>query len=404
MPFSSPLPDNLARLRKTRDLSQEELAEAASLGVDTVGRIERGERVTVRPQTLDKLAKALRVTPAALTGSLVMPAGVAVANVGELRRAITATTEISGLGDFAEGREVVTFDELALTARRAWTDYVSGRMTELLDVLPILLIDARRLVAASLGDSAPAAHRLLSQCYRLGAGVAGRLDLDDLAWASAERALEAARLSDQPDVERAVSLRYLVWVLVRQGRSDEASRVAIRAAENIEPRMLERDPTRAGIFGNLLFNAAAAALRTGNHDSAREYLTVARATAVRSGVDQAGEASIFGPRVVGLQTVELAVRMGDAAAALHLAQALPVASGKVPQFWEAGHRLHLAKAAADLRRNEEALGYLIQARKIAPDWSGRQPLGRSTMRLLVDRAARRRGETFGELAIHYSAG
>src|SRR5687768_14450895 len=119
MPFSSPLPDNLARLRKARDLSQEELAEAASVGVDTVGRIERGERLTVRPQTLDKLARALRVAPAALTGSWIIPAGVAVSDVGELRRAITATGAIPGLGDFAESREVMSVDELAQAAHRA---------------------------------------------------------------------------------------------------------------------------------------------------------------------------------------------------------------------------------------------------------------------------------------------
>ena len=69
MPFSSPLPDKLARLRKARDLSQEQLAEAAAVGVDTVGRIERGERLAVRPATLQKLAGALGVAPTALTGT-----------------------------------------------------------------------------------------------------------------------------------------------------------------------------------------------------------------------------------------------------------------------------------------------------------------------------------------------
>ena len=57
--MSTPIAENLARFRKARNLSQEELAAAASVGVDTVGRIERGERRTTRPATVAKLAQVL---------------------------------------------------------------------------------------------------------------------------------------------------------------------------------------------------------------------------------------------------------------------------------------------------------------------------------------------------------
>src|SRR6266496_110116 len=162
MPVSSSLPETLARLRKARDLSQDELAEAASVGVDTVGRIERGERRTVRPQTLDKLAKALGVAPTTLLGSITFPPGLVVGDAAELRRAITSTSDIPGLADFAEDNEVVSIGELTRTTRRAWADYVAGRMAELLHTLPLLLVDARRLVAASEGDVAAGAQRLLA--------------------------------------------------------------------------------------------------------------------------------------------------------------------------------------------------------------------------------------------------
>src|SRR5207248_10572113 len=103
-------------------------------------------------------------------------------------------------------------------------------------------------------------YRVLSTAYRLGAGIAGRLGFDDLAYSAAVRAVEAARDSDSPDIESAISLRYLAWTLVRQGYPETAERVATQAAAAVEPRMLDRDPIRAGIFGNLLFNAATAAL------------------------------------------------------------------------------------------------------------------------------------------------
>ncbi|WP_255637815.1 hypothetical protein [Amycolatopsis sp. DSM 110486] len=63
----------------------------------------------------------------------------------------------------------------------------------------------------------------------------------------------------------------------------------------IEPRMLDRDPTRAGVFGNLLFNAATAALNNGSRGRADDLLAAAHAAAVRSRGDTATEAAIFGP-------------------------------------------------------------------------------------------------------------
>lgn len=279
--------------------------------------------------------------------------------------------------------------------------YVSGRTSELLAELPVVLSDARRLVHAADGDAGAEAYRVLALGHRLGAGLAGRLGLNDLAWTSAERALAAARRSTAPELEAAVSLRYLAWVLVRQGRVIEAEQVALRAAEAIEPRMLDRDRARAGGFGNLMFNAASAATVAGRPEKAREYLAVARSAAALYGVGQSSEAAIFGPRVVGLHAVETAVRTGEPALALRLAEKLPAADGAVPRFWEAGHRLHMAKAAVELRRTREGLSYLQQARELAPVWSSLQPLGRSTMTTLVERSARRRDGAFAELASHY---
>jgi transcriptional regulator with XRE-family HTH domain len=394
----SSLPENVARLRKVRDLSQEQLAEAAQVGVDTVGRIERGERRTVRPQTLERLATALGVTAGVLLGGNLSASTV---DAGPLRAAVGSVAEFVGVADLTAGDEVPPLAQTQQAGRHAWEYYVAGRTAELLTVLPALLTDSRRLVQSSAGDAKAEAQRVLALSYRLGAGLAGRLGLHDLAWTSAERAVAASRESNAADIDTAVSIRYLVWVLVRQGRVEEAARVAVRAAEAVEPGMLAVDRVKAGVFGNLMFNAASAALMAGRGDQARDYLDVARAAAVRHGQDQASEAAIFGLRAVGLQTVDLAVRLGEPDRALQLAERLPRTGGKLPRFWEAGHQLHLAKAAADLRRTHSALDHLDQARVIAPSWSAQQPLGRSTMSTLVDRTARRPGATFARLAAHY---
>jgi transcriptional regulator with XRE-family HTH domain len=393
--------ENLARFRKARNLSQEGLAAAASVGVDTVGRIERGERRTTRPATVAKLATVLGVTPDALLGLLHQTHAVRDSDVALLRHAITAGAEVPGLDDLADTRELTDPISLAAAGHETWQAYVDGRHGELLHALPVLLTDARRLVHASNGDDSAAAQRMLSTAYRLGAGIAGRLDMDDLAWTAAERALAAARKSDNPEIEIAISLRYLVWTLIKQGRTDDAERVAVKAAEKIEPRMLDRDAARAGVFGNLLFNAANAALRSGSGDRANDLLAIAQAAALRAGRDTASEAAIFGPRVAAFQVVDHAVRLGDPETALRLAGNITDAQGAVPAFWEAGHRLHLAFAAAQLRRDQLAVRFLSEARGLAPDWVRRQPLGASVMRGLVDNATRRQGSHFALLAAHY---
>ena len=56
---------NLKRLRKERELSQEELADLAGLNRNYIGMIERQENAAT-VDTLEALAKALEVEPARL--------------------------------------------------------------------------------------------------------------------------------------------------------------------------------------------------------------------------------------------------------------------------------------------------------------------------------------------------
>lgn len=400
MPVAWGLGENVARIRKARNLSQEELAAGAGVAVDTVARIERGERQTTRTATLNKLAKALGVEPSTLLG--ILPPHVRITgDVTDLRRALTASAEVPGLGDFTDLRETVPLSELRGALTYAWQAYIAGRHSELLHTLPTLIADALRLVHEAKGARLNSAYSVLSGAYRLGAGTVGRFGMDDLAFIGAERAVHAARHSDDPDIGVAVSTRYLVWVLVRQGRTVEAETVAVRMAERVEPRMADRNTRALGVFGNLLFNAASAAVRADRGDRAAELLRVAQAAAVRSGKDEVSEAGIFGPHIAAVQGVDQAVRLGDPEEALRLAESVPHANGPVPAFWEAGHRIHLASAAAELRQERRALSLLAEARELAPDWVRYQPLGTAVMREIVDRATRRRNEEFADLAEHY---
>lgn len=391
------LGENLARLRTGRGQTQEDLAHAAGVSVDTISRLERGARLAVRSGTLAALAEALGVGTGALIG--MRPVEQDTRGADQLRRAVRALD----MPEFAESAEVLPLDQLHDAAGVAWADYLAGRHAELLVGLPALMVDTRRAVHASSGDEAAHAAGLLATAYRLAAGLAGRLELSDLAAHAAHRALQTAPFTARPDLDEAAALRYLAWVLVRQGDYAEAERIAVQAAQKLDPGMMGRpDADQVGVFGSLLFNAASAAARGGRIERADDLLRVAAAAAVRDGTDRMGEAGVFGPRVAAMQAVDQAVRAGQPDRALTLAERVPSASAGVPAFWEAGHRLHLAAASADLERWEDGIDHMDAARMLAPQWVRLQPLGQVVLGRLLERWPSRRPARVTDLARHYA--
>ena len=390
------LGENLARIRTARGLTQDDLAQTSGVSVDTISRLERGARATARRSTLQALSLALGTDPARLLG--IHPPEQDTAGAEQLRRAVRALD----LPDLAEPVDVLGLPELHDAASLAWSDYLAGRHTELLAGLPPLMVDTRRAVHALVDDHAAEAAGLLATAYRLTAGLAGRLGLMDLAAHAAHRALDTAAHTTRPELDEAAALRYLAWVLVRQGDLAEAERIAVRAAERLDCGLLARpDPDRVGVFGSLMFNAASAAARQGAAERADDLLAAARAAAVRSGADRVEETGVFGPRVAAMQAVDQAVRTGQPDQAMQLATQVPDTAGTVPGFWESGHRLHLAAACTDLERWAEVAEHLDAARLLAPQWSRVQPLGRTVIGHLIEHRSRR-SDRIAELAAHYS--
>jgi transcriptional regulator with XRE-family HTH domain len=57
--------DNVRRLRSKKGFSQKELADTVGISVSYVSMLERGKR-SPPLETIEKMARALKVTPAAL--------------------------------------------------------------------------------------------------------------------------------------------------------------------------------------------------------------------------------------------------------------------------------------------------------------------------------------------------
>jgi tetratricopeptide (TPR) repeat protein len=303
--------------------------------------------------------------------------------------------------EFAENQEVTSLRTIRGDVHAAWRGYVAGEHGKLLDALPPLLVDARRFVGSATGVQRADGFTAWSTALRLSAGLATRLGFVDLAWIAADRARETARDSTEPDLQDAVSVRYMAWTLLRRSDALDAERVAAAAAEAIDVRAPDLDVMRAAVCGNLLFNAASAAIRAGHWQRALDLNASAEQVAAASKQETVSEAAIFGPRVVSIHRVESLWRLGDPEQALALARTIPRPTTAVPAFWNAGHELHLAAAAAEVGRDREALKHLRAARSLAPEWTRRQPLGAKTFWALYGKTAHHREDGYRILASYF---
>ncbi|WP_438486403.1 helix-turn-helix domain-containing protein [Streptomyces sp. S186] len=358
--------DRIARLRARRKLAQEGLAERAGLSVDIVRKLEQGVRRTARLSTLNALARALDVETSALVGK---PATFEVRGDGEqpsvlaLRQAVTPVSEL--LGEEPDPEDPPDIAALRASLRSTERIRREGRMAEIGALLPQLIRDAKAVAHASTGSTAAAARSVLAEAYQIAATTLAALGKEDAAFTALERARVAAADGDDPHLE-AMGFSSLAWVLTKQGRLADAERVALSAAERIEPGF-RSPPVELALWGILLLRAATAAVRLERRDTVLDLLTLAGAAAARIGADRIDYATPFGPTNVGVAKVNFLVEMEDGAEALRAARTVPELRA-LPPTWRARFHVDRALALADLHHDEGAVAALLTAERTAPEW------------------------------------
>ncbi|NUS72225.1 MAG: helix-turn-helix transcriptional regulator [Corynebacteriales bacterium] len=381
----APIGENLARIRRARGHTQEELAHAAEVSVDVIARLEQGRKHTARWSTLSALAHALDVELSELVMTRT-PLATPKENPAllNLRRALTDIGEMPWSGDFAENESTTSPLQLNETIQSAWFRYQSGEFALLAQLLPNLLADARRL----------GAPESLASVYHMAAGIAVTLGREDLALHAVEKALCCA---DGRALPQAASATFGSWVLLKQGRYGDAETVAVRQAEEIEPGFQKGTSEQLALFGHLLINASAAAVRANRGVRAAELLDVAAGAAMRLGADVCSQQSVFGPAVVAMTAVNNAVELGEMDTALQLASTMPKAP-RVPATWAARCLLNIAYAAAESGNDVAAVDALWRSRTMAGEWMRYHPLGRAVVRDLLERVSRRTSPRLRTLA------
>lgn len=387
--------DRLRALREFRDLTQEELAERAEVSVSIIRKLEQGRRQSAHLSTLRALAYALDVELERLLGQPTVTQhqpddGGLIA----LRDAIQDVGALPGVPTDDIDDDPPSPDEWITSARAATTLYWTGAYSKLAGRLPLLLREGQAVAREARGQDLERVWQQLALAYQLAASLATQAGHTSWAFMAVEKQLAAAQRASDPLME-GMGVSTLSWVLLRQGRWEQAQRVAERKADALEPSFRKATKSQLTVYGNLLLAAATPAARRGQRDEAKAMLSTAEAAAVRTGPTRL-YGTAFGVPDVRTQQVNVALA-GDEPEpdeALQVAGRVDLDAITRP-IHRASHRLDVAQAQYQRSDYGGALETLLEVEESQPEWIRYQMLAAATVRDMLEAERRRSGELRG---------
>ncbi|MBM9503613.1 helix-turn-helix transcriptional regulator [Streptomyces sp. KK5PA1] len=385
--FESGMGDRIAELRLRRNFTQEQLAELAGLSVDVVRKLEQGRRTSARLTTVNALARALDTEPSFLVGQPSTFDGTPAVeteppSVFALRQAVSPLSDL--LGGETDPEDPPTIADLQASLASTETIRREGRMGEIGALLPQLIRDARAAAHAYTGAEAAAAFSVLAVAYQVAATTLTALGKEDAAYTAMERSWAAIRRCDDPDLET-LAASTLSWVFTKQGRLEDAERVALVRAEQIEPGF-RSSPKDLALWGVLLLRAATAAVR--QERQVGDLLNMATGAAASIGADLTVYATPFGPTNAGVAKVNFLVELERSDEAIRTARTVPNLDS-LPPTWRARFHVDRALAYSDLDNDPAAAQALLSAERDAPEWMRYHSTSRRLVEDLRSRARRR---------------
>lgn len=369
MPEHTDVGLRLREIRKRRGLTQRELATASGVSLSTIRKLEQGETQGTRMETARHLAAALRVPTTTL---LRRPEPDAVPPPEPwlpLQRAVELPPE--------QPDDEPTLDGLTAGLVAVRVAHFDKHMADSVALLVPLLRDAE-----ALGDD-PDVRGVRSHLLQ----IAGSTLTQVRAFAAAETALRRA-LDDAQDRLRAASIiTTWTWLLVRQGRVDEARDLAVRWADDVEPRMSRATGEELAAWGWLLLQAAAATVRDNRGGESETMLRLAGGAAALTGCIPRGGVRLatWGPETVAYKRAERHIVLDRPdrvlGAAERLKKTYPTAGGT--EYHR--HRLDVAKAHVMMRQYGQALTVLADVHEQAPEWLGQQRYAQDILSEVISR-------------------
>lgn len=406
-------------VRRAHNLTLAELAARSNYSISTLSRLERGKQPLRDTRVLRSLATALRIPPellgladpptlpmrplrptaivgltpgtdeetepmrrrTLLTGLVgtvttlgVAPSALAAQTTDPLHQLERALLAPPAFGVPVDLRHL---DQQVATARSMFDH---GHYTALATGLPGLLSNATATRAHSAtADDIATASALLARAYVVASKLSVKLSHDQLAWTTADRAMQAAHTVDDPLLQAQVHRSWAI-VLRRTGHSDSASQLILDTAASLQPQ-LHRGVDHLATFAALLSTAAYTAATDGDRNGARTLITEAAHAATR--IDHSGGAVTgFGTGSVALYQVSIARVLGDAGTAIDAARRIDPASIQSAET-RARYWSDIARAFHQWGKPEQCYRALRAAEHAAPDEVRyRKPIQKITADLL----------------------
>jgi transcriptional regulator with XRE-family HTH domain len=364
----------IRRHRRLRGMSLDQAAGLAGIGKPYLSRLERGERSTDSRALLRRIAAALEVSVADLTGQDL--AGRKHGHkdvrraVGLIRLALLdpgaeapLTSEpsqsIDALLDLATGGDVAT----------------QGRL------LPDLL---RRTQQRACHAPSTSAHRQVVVAAHMATFFLRNVGEVDLAVLAAEAAVAAAQDSEDPATQGLAAFTS-AHALAPAGAVRRAAAVAAAGAD-----LRQRPgPEGSAAIGSCMLAAASSNAVLGEFDAAQAQLLTAESVARKlEHPTLVARHTSFSTWNVAMHRVSVEVEQGNPAAALDLAQ--PVINSplnhpeRMSYLW-----IDVARALSRLDRHREAVEAVGRAERATPFRVQHCPVAHKIIRDLLDRPLRR---------------
>lgn len=379
---------HIAKLRKERKLTQQQLAALMQKTASWMSQVERGVQPVERMDVLQELADALGVAVQQLRPGAPMPSASNASfeyrsnDLDEARQLISGHPAVGTILGAVRPVPSKTLDELSADVDEMWDLTHQGEFSEVSSRLTGLLPDLEQTVRIVEGERQSKAYLLLARTYQALAAAFVRQDEADAAWVAADRAIWAAEKSGDP-LHVCAGVFRMVHSFVRLkrlGQAEQAAKTAIEALERLDSQG-ELSVPGTSVLGSLYLAMALVYARAQNRAGAKEEINKARAVAERVGEDRNDFNLEFGAVNVEIQAVSTAVELGDAGEALDIGQKIDAES--LSHERQGRLLMDLGRAHAQRRHTGEALSCLLRAEALSPETVRTHVAARKAIRELV---------------------
>jgi transcriptional regulator with XRE-family HTH domain len=239
------------------------------------------------------------------TGAAVPPTDVSAGPISTVEDVIFGRLTAAPLHDHQLGAQLAV----------ARADFRACRYSQLARRVPRLLAHAVASRDEATADGTQAASARLSQAYCVATQLLIKLHDNGIAWATSDRAVQAARDSGDP-LLIAAATRLAATVLRRTRHRDGAPRLVLQAARQLEADTGLTDVRHTAMYGHLLAVAAYTAAIRDDRDTAWTLLGEAEQAARRAG----GDVDRFNPLDLAVYKISVARVLGDYGVAVDYAR------------------------------------------------------------------------------------